>query len=80
MVGQLFGVLHGERMFPRSTYQSFGVTRRKLQTPGTAEEHKRRETPTINPIIWCGKMSVVQIFKHTGMQYVPNFGEASDLT
>ena len=26
-----------------------GVTRRKLQTPGTAEEHKRQETPTINP-------------------------------
>ena len=26
------------------------VTRRKLQTPGTAEEHKRQETPTINPI------------------------------
>ena len=25
------------------------VTRRKLQTPGTAEEHKRQETPTINP-------------------------------
>ena len=27
-----------------------GVTRRKLQTPGIAEEHKRQETPTINPI------------------------------
>ena len=29
-----------------------GVTRRKLQTPqaGTAEEHKRQEIPTINPI------------------------------
>ena len=26
------------------------VTRRKLKTPGTAEEHKRQETPTINPI------------------------------
>ena len=26
------------------------VTRRTLQTPGTAEEHKRQETPTINPI------------------------------
>ena len=26
------------------------VTRRKLQTPGNAEEHKRKETPTINPI------------------------------
>ena len=26
------------------------VTRRKLQTPGTAEEHKRQEAPTINPI------------------------------
>ena len=25
------------------------VTRRKLQTPGTAEEHNRQETPTINP-------------------------------
>ena len=25
------------------------VTRRKLQTPGTAEEHKRQETPAINP-------------------------------
>ena len=27
-----------------------GVTRRKLQTPGIAEEHKRQETPTINAI------------------------------
>ena len=26
------------------------VTRRKLQTPGTAEEHNRQEAPTINPI------------------------------
>ena len=26
------------------------VTRRKLQTPGNAEEHKRQEAPTINPI------------------------------
>ena len=26
------------------------VTRRNLQTPGNAEEHKRQETPTINPI------------------------------
>ena len=26
------------------------VTRRKLQTPGNAEEYKRQETPTINPI------------------------------
>ena len=26
------------------------VTRRKLQTPGIAEEHKIQETPTINPI------------------------------
>ena len=26
------------------------VTRRKLQTPGNAEEHKRQETPTINTI------------------------------
>ena len=25
------------------------VTQRKVQTPGTAEEHKRQETPTINP-------------------------------
>ena len=25
------------------------VTRRKLQTPGNAEEHNRQETPTINP-------------------------------
>ena len=25
------------------------VTRRKLQTPGTVEEHKRQETPTISP-------------------------------
>ena len=28
----------------------FRVTWRKLQTPGNAEEHKRQETPTINPI------------------------------
>ena len=27
-----------------------GVTQRKLQTPGTAEEHKRQETPTTNAI------------------------------
>ena len=26
-----------------------GVARRKVQTPGTAEEHNRQETPTINP-------------------------------
>ena len=26
------------------------ATRRKLQTPGTAEEHTRQETPTSNPI------------------------------
>ena len=26
------------------------VTRRKLETPGNAEEHTRQETPTINPI------------------------------
>ena len=25
------------------------VTRRKLQTPGPAEEYKRQETPTIDP-------------------------------
>ena len=29
---------------------AISVTRRKLQTPGTAEEHKRQETPTINAI------------------------------
>ena len=28
----------------------YGVTRRKLQTPGNAEEHKIQETSTINPI------------------------------
>ena len=26
------------------------VTQRKLQTPGNAEEHKKQEIPTINPI------------------------------
>ena len=26
------------------------VTRRKLQSPGSAEDHKKQETPTINPI------------------------------
>ena len=26
------------------------VTRRKLQTPGNAEDHKRQETPAINPL------------------------------
>ena len=26
-----------------------GVTRRKLQTPGTADEHQEQETPTISP-------------------------------
>ena len=31
------------------TGRSMRVTRRKLQTPGTAEEHKTQETPTINP-------------------------------
>ena len=30
--------------------QQHGVTRRKLQTPGNAEEHKRQEIPKINPI------------------------------
>ena len=25
------------------------VTRRKLQTPGTTDEHQRQETPTISP-------------------------------
>ena len=30
--------------------EASGVTRRKLQTPGNAEEHKRQETPTTNPI------------------------------
>ena len=32
------------------TLMSLCVTRRKLQTPGNAEEHKRQETPTINPV------------------------------
>ena len=27
------------------------VTRRKLQTPGNADEHKRQQTPTINPTL-----------------------------
>ena len=44
----------GACMCPHYTYTSvvtsMSVTRRKLQTPGTAEEHKRQETPTINPI------------------------------
>ena len=34
----------------RGLSQVVGVTRRKLQTPGNAEEHKRQETPTINPM------------------------------
>ena len=33
-----------------AVYVRTGVTRRKLQTPGNAEEHKRQETPTINYI------------------------------
>ena len=28
--------------------ESGGVTQKKLQTPGTTEEQKRQETPTIN--------------------------------
>ena len=35
---------------PRSEATACHVTRRKLRTPGNAEEHKRQETPTINPI------------------------------
>ena len=31
-------------------HSSISVTRRNLQTPGNAEEHKRQETPTITPI------------------------------
>ena len=43
-VGQLRG-LHAGSLGARKLC----VTRRKLQTPGTAEEHKRQETPTVNP-------------------------------
>ena len=38
------------RMLQFCMFRMHGVTRRKLQTPGNAEEHKRQETPTINPI------------------------------
>ena len=31
-------------------WSSISVTQRKLQTPGNAEEHRRQEAPTINPI------------------------------
>ena len=52
------GLHHGQRpAYWRAQYEpeiwcmgaSTCVTRRKLQTPGTAEEHKRQETPTTNP-------------------------------
>ena len=56
-----------------------GVTRRKLKTLGKAEEHKKQETPTIEPIgptdkRWnvscrlscntCGYESVITLLKH----------------
>ena len=41
-------VLHGEGWL--CWLRGECVTRRQLQTPGTAEEHKRQGTPTINPI------------------------------
>ena len=52
-VGDWFGLL-GLHCFLRLSCwvdRCFGswVTRRKPETPGTAKEHKRKETPTINP-------------------------------
>ena len=42
--------LSGERN-PHTPFSAVTCgTRRKLQTPGTAEEQQRQETPTINPI------------------------------
>ena len=35
---------------PKRPSTLMSVTRRKLQTPGNAEEHKKQETPTVNPI------------------------------
>ena len=35
--------------FQQSCFTEYCVTRRTLQTPGTAEENKRQETPTTNP-------------------------------
>ena len=43
-------VLMNDRRYQhRRLIRCKGVTRTKLQTPGTAEEHKRQETRTINP-------------------------------
>ena len=44
-----FSVPHGESSKRLATLFPC-YTRRKLQTPGNAEGHKRQETPTINPI------------------------------
>ena len=52
-VAQVLGSVHSERRVTSSedhVIQVLSVTRRKLPTPGNAEEHKRQETPTINPI------------------------------
>ena len=47
------GQLVGEHPVPAHTESHnpsrVRVTWRKLQTPGNAEEHKKQETPTINP-------------------------------
>ena len=57
------GLLQTSYYDPRTKQQS--VTRRNLQTPGTAEEHKRQETPTakcnqvpITPQIQCHPRSM----------------------
>ena len=39
-----------DQILARFKGRTEGVTRRKLQTPGIPEEHKRQETRTINPI------------------------------
>ena len=46
-------LMQGECLLALSMTEGVGVTRRKLQTPGTAEEHKRQETPTSDLIGGC---------------------------
>ena len=50
-----FMIPHHCIMTPRNFVSCWVVTRRKLQTPGNAEEHKRQETPT-NTYIVLGVM------------------------
>ena len=50
-VGDTSSSIAGDTDVPVRCAES-GVTRRKLLTPGTAEEHKRQETPTHISCTW----------------------------